>query len=375
MSPFPAIRRAPTRSRRSRCDTASPWASWRGTTTMISTPGRTCTSSRSGVGAGHRGSTKRDCPGSSRRPTCRHWRARCSIRRSSRSRGRTCPWGAGRRRRFSSWVRRGWMPIAWWRCSLAGALGASDSRRDVFTPVAPGDGKFGGRAIPGVRIVITDRSQVETGRLGATLLWAIAAANGDSLRLDTLAFDLRFGDPAARSALLHGADPDQTMAGDGAGDHGVQAARRAVSPLPVMPVRRSGMAKRHGEAARRCSHDVAVMRVTKLSPGGRAPFSAIPGPISFVGWGAAPAPFSARAGDSCFGGGCLATHDTSVGLDKTRVPAARRAHRVAAGPAPGPSERDHDAWHLLRDRRRRSSTVRATSASAGGFSGSPRCSM
>jgi hypothetical protein len=60
--------------------------------------------------------------------------------------------------------------------------------------------------------VITDRSQVETGRLGATLLWAFAAANADSLRLDTLAFDLRFGDPAARSALLHGADPDQTMA-------------------------------------------------------------------------------------------------------------------------------------------------------------------
>ena len=59
--------------------------------------------------------------------------------------------------------------------------------------------------------------------------------------------------------------------------------------------------------------------------------------------------FPARAGDSYFGGGCLATHDTSVGLDKTRVPAARRAHRVAAGPAPGPSQRDHDAWHLLRD--------------------------
>jgi uncharacterized protein YbbC (DUF1343 family) len=91
-------------------------------------------------------------------------------------------------------------------------LGGVRFEPDNFTPVAPGDGKFGGRAIPGVRIVVTDRSQVETGRLGATLLWAIAAANADSLRLDTLAFDLRFGDPAARSALLHGADPDQTMA-------------------------------------------------------------------------------------------------------------------------------------------------------------------
>jgi hypothetical protein len=44
------------------------------------------------------------------------------------------------------------------------------------------------------------------------LLWALAAANADSLRLDTLAFDLRFGDPAARAALVHGADPDRTMA-------------------------------------------------------------------------------------------------------------------------------------------------------------------
>ena len=91
-------------------------------------------------------------------------------------------------------------------------LGGVRFEASVFTPRAPGDGKFGGRAIPGVRIVITDRSQVETGRLGATLIWAIAAANADSLRLDTLAFDLRFGDPAARLALLHGADPDQTMA-------------------------------------------------------------------------------------------------------------------------------------------------------------------
>jgi len=83
---------------------------------------------------------------------------------------------------------------------------------ETFTPVAPGDGKFGGRAIRGVRIVVTDRSHVETGRLGAALLWAVAQASGDSLRLDTTAFDLRFGDPAARNALVRGADPDRTMA-------------------------------------------------------------------------------------------------------------------------------------------------------------------
>jgi uncharacterized protein YbbC (DUF1343 family) len=90
-------------------------------------------------------------------------------------------------------------------------LGGVRFDTETFTPVAPGDGKFGGRAIPGVRIVVTDRSRVETGRLGAALLWAVAQANGDSLRLDTAAFDLRFGDPAARNALVHGADPDGTM--------------------------------------------------------------------------------------------------------------------------------------------------------------------
>jgi uncharacterized protein YbbC (DUF1343 family) len=84
---------------------------------------------------------------------------------------------------------------------------------ETFTPVAPGDGKFGGRAVPGVHIVVTDRSRVETGRLGAALLWAVARANADSLRLDTMAFDLRFGDPAVRRALVHGADPERTIAG------------------------------------------------------------------------------------------------------------------------------------------------------------------
>jgi uncharacterized protein YbbC (DUF1343 family) len=84
---------------------------------------------------------------------------------------------------------------------------------ETFTPSAPTDGKFGGRAIPGVRIVVTDRARVETGRLGAALLWAVARANGDSLRLDTTAFDLRFGAPGARAALMRGADPDRTIDG------------------------------------------------------------------------------------------------------------------------------------------------------------------
>lgn len=80
------------------------------------------------------------------------------------------------------------------------------------TPRAPSDGKYGGRPVNGVRIVATRRDAFDAGRVGATLLWAIARANRDSLRIDTLAFDLRFGDPAARVALLRGEDPDTVMA-------------------------------------------------------------------------------------------------------------------------------------------------------------------
>jgi uncharacterized protein YbbC (DUF1343 family) len=80
-----------------------------------------------------------------------------------------------------------------------------------FTPRAPTDGKYGGRQIPGVRIVVTDRDAFNAGRVSAALLWAIGRVHADSLHLDTLAFDLRFGSSAARVALLRGEDPDAVI--------------------------------------------------------------------------------------------------------------------------------------------------------------------
>jgi uncharacterized protein YbbC (DUF1343 family) len=77
-----------------------------------------------------------------------------------------------------------------------------------FIPHDPTDGKYGGREIAGVRVDVTDRNAFHAGRVGAALLWAIAQANRDSLRIDTLSFDLRFGSPSARAALLRGDDPD-----------------------------------------------------------------------------------------------------------------------------------------------------------------------
>jgi uncharacterized protein YbbC (DUF1343 family) len=79
---------------------------------------------------------------------------------------------------------------------------------ESFTPDHPTDGKYAGHSIPGVRIVVTDRNGVHVGRLAASLLWAVAKLYPDSLRLDTLGFDARFGSAAARRAVLRGADPD-----------------------------------------------------------------------------------------------------------------------------------------------------------------------
>jgi uncharacterized protein YbbC (DUF1343 family) len=80
-----------------------------------------------------------------------------------------------------------------------------------FTPERPGDAKFAGREIPGVRIVIEDRERVQSARIGAALLWAIARAAPDSLKLNARSFDLRLGASWAREALLRGDDPDEVI--------------------------------------------------------------------------------------------------------------------------------------------------------------------
>lgn len=82
---------------------------------------------------------------------------------------------------------------------------------ETFTPVNPGDGKYGGQTIPGIKIVVIDRSELQSARVGATLLWAIRKTAGSKLTIDNRAFDLRFGAPAVREALLRGADPDELI--------------------------------------------------------------------------------------------------------------------------------------------------------------------
>jgi uncharacterized protein YbbC (DUF1343 family) len=79
---------------------------------------------------------------------------------------------------------------------------------DPFTPRDAGDRKYNGVRIPGVKVVVTDRANVHSGRVAAAILWAIHATSPDSLRINDRAFDERFGSRRAREAILRGGDPD-----------------------------------------------------------------------------------------------------------------------------------------------------------------------
>ena len=82
---------------------------------------------------------------------------------------------------------------------------------DSFTPVNPGDGKYTGRRIPGVRIAVPDRNAVQSGQVAAAVLWAIDRANHDSLKLRQPTFDERFGSTAVRQMILSGTEPGKAM--------------------------------------------------------------------------------------------------------------------------------------------------------------------
>jgi uncharacterized protein YbbC (DUF1343 family) len=79
---------------------------------------------------------------------------------------------------------------------------------ETFTPQNPSDGKYAGQAIPGIKIVVIGRSSLQAARVGATLLWAINKTAGSRLTINDRDFDLRFGSPQVRQALLRGEDPD-----------------------------------------------------------------------------------------------------------------------------------------------------------------------
>lgn len=100
--------------------------------------------------------------------------------------------------------------------------------RSDFTPQEPGDAKYGGRLIPGVRIVLSDRARFHAGRTGAAVLWALHRTSPDSLVVRGATFDDRFGRPWMREAILRGEDPDAVVARD---DPAVEAWRREMAPF------------------------------------------------------------------------------------------------------------------------------------------------
>lgn len=84
-------------------------------------------------------------------------------------------------------------------------------RAERFTPKQPGDKKFDGQSIPGIRLEVLDRERVQPARLGAAILWALAQVHRDSLRVTPAGFDRRMGSAKMREALLGGADPDAVL--------------------------------------------------------------------------------------------------------------------------------------------------------------------
>lgn len=80
-----------------------------------------------------------------------------------------------------------------------------------LTPVSPGDRKYSGQVVHGLRIEVTDRSQLQTSRLTAGLLSAIDHTYPDRLTIDSTRFDRLFGSPDARRAIIGGADPDAVV--------------------------------------------------------------------------------------------------------------------------------------------------------------------
>lgn len=79
---------------------------------------------------------------------------------------------------------------------------------EKFRPRNATDGKYENTQIPGIRITVTNRTNLQTSRVTAVLLAAIHEVHGERLELDARGFDLRFGSTAAREAILSGTNPD-----------------------------------------------------------------------------------------------------------------------------------------------------------------------
>lgn len=83
----------------------------------------------------------------------------------------------------------------------------------VFTPENPGDAKFGGEAVRGIRFVATDREVYDPVHAAIAALVEIHALHGDRLRWNTSHFDRLAGTVEVRRAIVAGRDLPEITAG------------------------------------------------------------------------------------------------------------------------------------------------------------------
>jgi uncharacterized protein YbbC (DUF1343 family) len=82
---------------------------------------------------------------------------------------------------------------------------------DPFTPVNAGDEKYNNRRIPGIKVDVTDRNAVRSGRISAAIYWALLTTHRDSFTIRSQTFDERFGSSSVRQAIAAGTDPDVAL--------------------------------------------------------------------------------------------------------------------------------------------------------------------
>ena len=76
-----------------------------------------------------------------------------------------------------------------------------------FTPLQPGDGKYSGVTVRGIRLVLTDERRYDPTLTAVALLAAIRQVHPDSLGFRNSSFDRLAGGSGLREAILAGQDP------------------------------------------------------------------------------------------------------------------------------------------------------------------------
>ncbi len=82
----------------------------------------------------------------------------------------------------------------------------------TFTPQNPGDGKFAGTAVSGIRYTVTDRTTYDPTRTAIATLVAIQALHADALEFRVGHFDRLSGTDQVRNAILAGQSADEITA-------------------------------------------------------------------------------------------------------------------------------------------------------------------